>query len=298
MDVLNFDLAALLQRVREASLELAHTKSQERDRGLQILADCLKAQQNAILEANTLDLEASREMAIPDIVLGWLKLTPERLQTTVRILQQLAGLPDPLEQRISSAYHLDHAQTYCQRVPLGSIALVYEAFPELAMIAAGICLKTGNSLILRGGSEASHTNSSLAQLFQITLEEARLPQGALEALPADRAVSIKELVSQDQVINLVIPYGRPSLVQQVVRQATMPVLRMAMGNCYLFWSASGSGEVARLMILDSHQGSPDPVNAIEKVLLHPNLNRSLLMVLWNSLKERGFELRGGCRIGG
>jgi len=298
MNSASFDLIAAVQRTYRASLQLARTRGSERNRALQAMAKALKEQQNAILEANTLDLETSREMAVPDLVLGWLKLTPERLHTAIQILQQLAEVPDPLEQITSSSHQFSHGQVYCQQVPLGVVAFVYEAFPELAVIAAGLCIKTGNSLILKGGSEASQVNTEMAQVLQTAIDEADLPRGCIESLPSDQGGSIKELVSQDRYINLVIPYGRPSLIQQVAQQSTAPILRSAMGNCYLYWSPSGSVEAARSTILDSHRSEPDPVNAIEKVLIHRNQNPSSLVMLWNSLKEKGFELRGDAELVG
>jgi len=111
-----------------------------------------------------------------------------------------------------------------------------------------------------------------------------------EVMAAEQGVVIRDLVTQDQYLNLVIPYGRPSLVQQVVRQSTAPVLKSAMGNC-LYWSVSGSLDMARWMIIDSHQSEPDPVNAIEKVLIHVQQCPSSLVTLWKSLKDKGFEIR-------
>jgi len=280
------------RRAYEASLELAGIKGSDRAAVLQAMARGIKNRQNDILEANTLDLEASREMAIPELIVEWLKLTPERLQATVHILQRLAEMPDPIGKVISASYQANQSQVYCQQIPLGVIALIYEAFPELGAIAAGLCMKTANSLILKGGTEASHSNMVIAEALHSAIDEVGLPLECLEVLPADRGDSIRDLVTQDQYINLIIPYGRPSLVQQVVRQSTAPALRSAMGNCYLYWSPTGSLEIARWMILDSHQSEPDPVNAIEKVLIDPNQKPSSLVRLWNSLKEKGFEIRG------
>lgn len=280
------------RRAYQASLELATSKSVDRAKALQGMAQSLKRRQNDILEANTLDLEASREMAIPDLIVDWLKLTPERLQTTVQILQRLAEMPDPIGRVMNAGYQTNQSQIYAQQIPLGVIALIYEAFPELGAIAVGLCLKTANSLILKGGGESSQTNTVIAEALQLAIDEVGFPAGCLEVLPTDRGTSIRDLVTQEQLINLVIPYGRPSLVHQVVRQCTVPVLRSAMGNCYLYWSPSGSLEMARWMILDSHQSEPDPVNAIEKVLIDRNQKPSSLVRLWNSLKEKGFEIRG------
>jgi glutamate-5-semialdehyde dehydrogenase len=260
------------------------------------MAKALKRDANDILEANTLDLEASREMAVPDLILEWLKLTPERLQTTIQILQRLSELGDPLRRVLNAPYQIEHSQVYCQLMPLGAIALVYEAFPDLGAIAAGLCLKTGNSLILKGGSETSHSNDVIVQSLQSALQQTGLPVACLQLLPCEQGASIRDLVTLDQYINLVIPYGRPSLVQQVVRQATAPVLKSAMGNCYLYWSPTGSLDVARWVIADSHESEPDPVNAIEKVLIHRDQKPSSLTMLWNSLKEKGFEIRGEAQL--
>lgn len=281
-----------VRRAYQASLGLTTTQGADRSRAVQAMVQALKRYQDDILEANTLDLEASREMAVPELILEWLKLTPERLQATIQTLQKLAELSDPIRRVMSAAYQIPHSQTYSQLVPLGVIALVYEAFPDLAAIAAGLCIKTGNCLVLKGGSEASHTNLVIAQALQAAIYEAGLPEGCLELLPAEQGASVRDLITQDQYLNLIIPYGRPSLVQQVVRQATAPVLRSAMGNCYLYWSPSGNLEAARWMILDSHQSEPDAVNAIEKVLIHQDQNRSSLVMLWNSLREKGFTLKG------
>jgi glutamate-5-semialdehyde dehydrogenase len=281
-----------VKRAHGAFVQLRTSNGLERNRGVKAMARGLQDAFNEILEANTLDLEMSREMAVPELILEWLKLTPERLQKTVEILQRLAELPDPLQQAIDASYQLTPFPTYCQRMPLGTIALIHEAFPELGAIAAGLCLKTGNSLILRGCSASSYSNTVMANALQSALEDTGLPVGCIEAIPSDLGTSIQELVTQDQYINLVIPYGRPSLIEQVTHLATAPVLKSAIGNCCLYWSPSGDLDLVRWIIIDSHSSEPDPVNAIEKVLVSPNQNPSLLLRLFNSLQEKGFELRG------
>lgn len=290
------DAITAVRRTYQASLELATTKGVERSRAVQAMAQALDAHTDDILEANTLDLEASREMATHELILEWLKLTPKRLQATIQCLQRLGELADPIQRIMNAAYQLDDSQTYCQLMPLGVIALIYEAFPELGAIAAGLCIKTGNSLILRGGSEASNSNMVIALALQEALDRTGMPDGCLELLTSEQGSSIRDLVSQDRYLNLIIPYGRPSLVQQVVQLSTAPVLKSAMGNCYLYWSPTGSLDMTRWMILDSHQSEPDPVNAIEKVLIHRHQKPSSLVMLWNSLKEKGFKLRGDTEL--
>jgi glutamate-5-semialdehyde dehydrogenase len=290
------ELLATIHCAHRSSLELASLKGTHRSQALQSMAEALQSRQDHILEANTLDLEASREMAVPELILEWLKLTPERLQSVVKILQRLSELSDPIQQVLTTPYQVEQGQTYCQLMPLGVIALVYEAFPELGAIASGLCIRTGNSLILKGGSEASHSNQIITEILREAIEDAGLPVHSVQLLPSDRGDLLRELITQDQYVNLVIPYGRPSLVQQVIRQATVPVLKTAIGNCYLYWSPSGSLDVARWMILDSHQSEPDPVNAIEKVLIHQDYDPVPLIMLWNTLREKGYEVRGDAEL--
>ncbi|MDB9496686.1 glutamate-5-semialdehyde dehydrogenase [Spirulina major CS-329] len=282
---------AIAQRVDEASLQLAVKTGLERSRGIQAMAEGLDAAQAEILEANTLDLEISREMAVSDVLQDWLKLTPERLQQAIQLLYRLGESADPLLRVMGAPYPIASSQTYCQLVPLGVITLVYEAFPELAAIAAGLCLRTGNALILRGTSEASHTNAVIAQVLQRAIATAQLPPGTIEWISSEEGISMAELITQDPYVNLIIPYGRASFVQHISQHSTVPVLRTAMGNCYLYCSPSGDLDLARSMILDSHASEPDPVNAIEKVLLNQSQSRSSLMRFFVTLQEQGFSLR-------
>jgi glutamate-5-semialdehyde dehydrogenase len=286
------DFKRLMHEVREASITLAGTPGSHRSRGLQRMAKALQAAQDEILEANTLDLEACQDMAVPERMQEWLKLTPERLQDAVKILRALGNLTDPLQRVMPAHYAEEQSQTYTQLMPLGVIALVYEALPELGAIAAGLCLRTGNSLILRGGTETSHSNAAIVGALQQGLEEAGLPAASVMNFCCDQGNSLRDLLAQEQCINLIIPYGRPSLVQKTIQQATVPVLKTGIGNCYLYWSASADLETVRWMVADSHATEPDPVNAIEKVLVSQDLGQPALYALWNSLREADFKLRG------
>jgi glutamate-5-semialdehyde dehydrogenase len=288
--------AQAAEKAFQASRQLALFRGDSRSKAVQALAAALKNHQNEILEANTLDLETSREMALPEVLLDWLKLTPERLQTAMNILQRLSELPDPIGRVLTTSLPVEQGQTYFQLMPLGVVALVHESLPDIAAIAAGLCLRTGNSLILKGGSEASHTNAVISQILQGAIETTGLPADCLISLAPEQGSSIRELVTQDRHLNLVIPYGRPHWVEQVVRQSTAPVLRTAMGNCYLYWSPSVSWDLVRTIIIDSHMTQPDPVNAIEKVLVSPETPASTLSQLLSSLQDKGFALRGDAAL--
>lgn len=285
-------MLTIVRESHQAAVQLSRVSGAKRRLGVLALAEAMERSFDEILEANTLDLEISREMAITEPIADWLKLTPERLEMTVAILQQLSKSADPTRRLINAPYQLEPSQTYCQLIPLGTIALIYEAFPELAAIAAGMCLKTGNSLITRGCSAASNTNQTISAILKKALATTDLPPSSLSNISPDLGITVQELVTQDRYLNLVIPYGRPSLVQQVAEKATATVLKTNIGNCYLYWSVSGNLELTRQMITDSHDSEPDAVNAIEKVLVNQNIKPSTLRSLFNSLQEQGFNLRG------
>ena len=285
-------MLTVVRESNKAAAHLARISGAKRRLGVRALAEAIVSSFDEILEANTLDLEMSREMAVTEPIATWLKLTPERLETTVSILKKLSNSADPTRRLIDAPYQLEPSQTYCQRIPLGTIALIYEAFPELAAITAGMCLKTGNSLITRGCNIASNSNQTIAAILKRALATTDLPPSAIEAISPELGTSVQELVTQDRYLNLIIPYGRPSLVQQVAEKATATVLRTTIGNCYLYWAVSGSLELARQMIIDSHNGEPDAVNAIEKVLVNRDVKPSVLRLMFSSLQQQGFTLRG------
>ena len=285
-------MLTIVRESNKAAIQLARIPGEKRRLGVRALAEAIVSSFDEILEANTLDLEMSREMAVNEPIATWLKLTPERLETTVSILKKLSNSADPTRRLIDAPYQLEPSQTYCQRIPLGTIALIYEAFPELPAITAGMCLKTGNSLIIRGCNIASNSNKTIAAILKRALATTDLPLSSIEAISPDLGTSVQELVTQDRYLNLVIPYGRPSLVQQVAEKATATVLKTTIGNCYLYWSVSGSLELTRQVIIDSHSSEPDAVNAIEKVLVNRDIKPSLLRSLFSSLQQQGFSLRG------
>lgn len=284
---------AFVYQAYQAANQLARTRPTVRSQALQAMARALAAARDDILEANTLDLEASQDQEVPALLRRWLKLTPDRLDRTVEVLERLSVRSDPIQQVMRASFQHEHSQAYSQLMPLGVIAFIYEALPELAAIAAGLCLRVGNSILLKGGTEALHTNRAIVEVLQEALEATELPTTSLILLPEDNpATDLSALVTQDQWLDLIIPYGRPELVQQVARLATAPVLRTSMGNCYLYWATGGDLETVRWMILDSHASEPDAVNAIEKVLIDRDCNVSKLTVLMDSLRSKGFALMG------
>ena len=286
------NLVNVAHQSRQSSFALVNLGPRGRADVLSRLSVLIDKRKDDILEANTLDLEASREMAVPDLMLDWLRLTPERIQNLVNILNALAGQPDPLQQFIDDSYYTTDAKVYGQRIPLGVIALVYESFPELGAIAAGLCIKSGNALIVKGGAEASHSNQAITGIIQEVLVNSGLSSECIHLLPTDQNDITRELLTLNPHIQLLIPYGRPNLVQRVLKQATVPVIRTAIGNCYLYCSGDADVDAVLKMVVDSHQGEPDAINAIDKILFHSTFPEQKNHQLLQALRDSGYLIKG------
>jgi glutamate-5-semialdehyde dehydrogenase len=291
-DLPSLTLKDLVEQARQASTHLAQTSVQARNLVLKDLAIALQSQQDAILEANTLDLETTRDLAVTELAQQWLKLTPDRLAVIRQFIEQLIGLPDPLQVRSGTVANSLYSLSGFRVMPLGVVCGLYEFLPEFPILLASLCLKTSNSLMVRGSAETSHTHGLFSELIKTVLSKGKLDRRCFFSFESDRTVTPKELVAQVLPIDLVIPYGRPSFIQDIVHQKAAPTLMPVMGNAYLFWASTGSSDLVRSIIVDSHLGAPDAVNAIEKVLITPNTNTSLLNIVFNHLREKKFTIKG------
>ncbi|MEO1590697.1 MAG: aldehyde dehydrogenase family protein, partial [Cyanobacteria bacterium J06632_22] len=205
-------LTTLLCDVRQATDRLAQRTTRQRSHALKTMGDAILSEHDRILEANTLDLEISREMAVPEQVTDWLKLTPERIHRAARILHRLGDLGNPFDLWAE------------RRRPVGVVALVYESFPELGVLAAGLCLRTCNGLLLKGSNEASQTNQVLVDVLSAALATTDLPTGMLQLVPSTWSDVTRSILVRQPELDLVIPHGRPKLIGQVVSQAEAPVV--------------------------------------------------------------------------
>jgi glutamate-5-semialdehyde dehydrogenase len=286
----HLDLAAVLPQANAHNSKLATTNSIERSRAIKSMATALKSSFQDILQANTLDLEISREARVPDLLVDWLKLTPERLQHQIDMLDRLsrsAVVYTPPE----SKENLPNTHSYNHVKPLGTIAWLFESLPELKILAAAMTIATGNTAIMFGGTESWQSDLAVMEGIQQGLAASELPREAIQIL-RPTAANRSSLVTHDRQIALGIVHGRPLLVDGVTMEATVPMLRSSMGNAYLYWGRGADLDLVRHAICDSHQGEPEAINAIEKVLVYADRQASSLTSLWKSLQERGFKLRG------
>ena len=279
-----FDFKTALAAVRQSVVQL--NSSDRCSEALAKMGEAIAGCQDDILEANTLDLELSRDMAVPETVVDWLKLTPERVQTASSILRRLSAVGTAFP----GADVGDSDNDYYRTCPLGVVGFIYEAFPDLGAIAAGLCIRSGNALILKGGGEASHTNQIIANILRNSLEDVGLEPNLILPIASTAEISRVEL-AQSSGIDLIIPHGRPSLVEQVAHKANGRVIPSRIGNCYLYWAASGNIDRVYQMIVESHTGTPDAVNRIEKVLIHEAHTENTVTRLWNRLQEAGFSIK-------
>ncbi|MEM6714264.1 MAG: aldehyde dehydrogenase family protein [Cyanobacteria bacterium P01_C01_bin.147] len=278
------ELSALIRQARRAAQVLGQMG--QTNQVLRLASQAFQDATDTILEANTLDLEASLEMAVPELVVEWLKLTPERLNTAITILERLSRLDSVSSFTYGTQLAIaPTAHSYLLGEPLGIIAFVYEAFPELAMIAAGLSLRAGNALILKGGHEASQTNQVIADIFQSVLTQVGLPEQVIVSISPNEGEAARRWLMQTTELDLLIPYGRASLVQQIVREANSPSLATAIGNCYLYWAHTAPAEVVAKIVASSHQGNPEPVNGIEKILVDEKVSPAAWSELMQLLQD-------------
>ena len=263
--------------------------SQDRDRALSAIATAFSQNHQLLLEANTLDLEAFQmrcadsgvtEEAHP-VPLDWFRLTKEQINRWIGALEAMAGLPDPLRQMAGF-----YSPRQCYWMPIGSLGLAYEGLSEVAAMAIGMSLKTANRLTLRSSLDSIHTHEAIVQLCQETLQSCGCPDDPVVSASGDNNNAWSSSVQ------LWIAYGRPEWRSRVRASVTSVVLESAIGNCYLYWAASGAVDCVREMLLASHRGEPDAVNAIEAVLVHPQHRESSLVRLWSDLRSKGFEIYG------
>ncbi len=276
---------------RAASRRLAMLPTAEKDAALLAIADALEARTVEILEANARDLEAGREAGLSDALLDRLLLDPERIAAIAAQVRDIAALPDPVGEVIDGfrlPNGLDVAKT---RTPLGVVAVVYEARPNVTIDAAALCLKSGNAIVLRGSSSAAHSNAILAA---IAAEHA--PEGAIGLVAGGGREELAELATQDELVDLIIPRGGEGLKKALTEVATVPMIFAASGNCHVYVDAAADLDMAREIIINAKTQRPGVCNAAETLLVHADVAGAFLPGALAALRDAGVELRGDERV--
>ena len=279
---------------REASIGLARASSETKNAALAKLAALLRERSGEALEANKADLADERAAGLTEALRDRLTLTADRVEAMAAGVEAIAALPDPVGEEIDSGVLRSGIEMRKVRVPLGVVAVVYEARPNVTIDCAALCLKSGNAIVLRGSSYAERSNGALAALVREALADAGLPEGSAELLSGDRG-ELRELATADGLVDLVIPRGGEGLKAALKEVATVPVMYAAAGNCHVYVHEDADLEMAARIAYNAKVQRPGVCNAAETLLVHAAVADRLLPALARELGDASDELVGDDR---
>ncbi len=276
---------------RAAARLLATAPADKKNAALLAMADQLLLQKEAILAANALDLEAGQARGLSGAMLDRLRLDEKRLSSMAEGIRTAASLPDPVG-RILKEWKKENGLLFQKiSVPIGVIGIIYESRPNVTSDAAVLCLKSGNVCVLRGGSEAIHSNTAIAAALQLGLSQGGLPAAAIQLIPVTDREAIRILCEMDTSLDCIIPRGGKGLIETVVRHARMPVIKHYHGICSLYVDKAADQEMARAILLNGKCQRPGVCNALETLLLHKECVADFFTLGGQALLEQGVELR-------
>ena len=288
-------IEALARDASKASRRVADLDTRTKDAWLLRSAERLQKAQARILEANRKDMRAAEARGVEAPLVRRLDLAGDKWAAMLDGLRQVAALPDPVGTITETRVRPNGLRVGRMRIPLGVIAIVYESRPNVTVDAAALCVKSGNAVILRGGSEAIHSNLALAEELRAAAEETGVPQDAVAVVPVTDRAAVDHLLTLDRYVNLLIPRGGSALIRKVVAESTIPVLKHDAGVCHVFLDASADPEMARAIVIDSKVRQMAVCNALETLLVHADAAQSVLPGVLKALHEQGVELRGCAR---
>ncbi len=289
------DIRQLALRCRDAAQALAALPTDAKDAMLRAMADALEADAAAILAANAGDLRAAGEKGVGAAMLDRLRLDDARLAGIASALREVADLPDPVGQVTRRETRPNGIAVERVRTPLGVVAMIYEARPNVTADAAALCLKAGNGVILRGGSEAIGSNTAIATALRRAIGAAGVPAAALTLVEDLRRETILELLQLTDIVDLAIPRGGEGLIRFVAEHARVPVIKHYKGVCHLFVDASADPGLALRLLVDGKVSRPSACNSLETLLVHADIAPDFLPRAAEALRARGVELRGDAR---
>lgn len=285
------DIRQLALACRDAAQAVAQLSTEAKDGLLRAMAQALLDDAGAILAANAQDIAAAEAKGIGSAMADRLRLDPERLGGIAEALGEVASLPDPVGQVTRRETRPNGIVVERVRVPLGVIAMIYEARPNVTADAAALCLKAGNGVILRGGSEAIHSNTAIAASLKRALREAGLPEAALTLVEDLRRETILELLQLTDIVDLAIPRGGEGLIRFVAEHARVPVIKHYKGVCHQYVDAGADEILALRLLIDGKVSRPSACNSLETLLVHRDIAGSFLPKAAQALRERGVEVR-------
>lgn len=290
------DIHAAAQAAKAASIPLAATATALKNRALQAIVEELSQNQDAIIEANEKDLELSRENALPPPLLKRLKFDADKLGEVISGIESLIALPDPVGVTLSARELEAGLELYQVSCPIGVVGVIFESRPDALVQISTLCLKSGNAVLLKGGSEAAHTNRALAGVISKAGEAAGIPAGWLQLL--ETREDVNEMLKMDESIDLLIPRGSNAFVKHIMDHSNIPVLGHADGICHVYVDADADPAMARDIVVDAKCQYVAVCNAAETLLVHEAAAADFLPLVGEALAARNVELRGCPRTAG
>ena len=285
-------LEQLGQRAKQAERFLRTASTASKDHGLAQIADALLEHTAAILEANAKDLANGEQAGMSPALLDRLRLDEARIAGMAQGVREIVALPDPVGKVLSGGNRPNGLQIVKVAVPLGVVAVIFEARPNVTADAAALCLKSGNAVILRGGKEAIHSNQAIAAVMRAALEQAGLPQDCIQLVADTSRDSANELMRLNAYVDVLITRGGGGLIRAVVEHATVPVIETGVGNCHIYVDQAADLEMAAEIVFNAKTSRPSVCNACESLLVHRGIAQQALPLIKRRLDEKQVILRG------
>jgi len=283
------------EKARTAALTLSSATRATKDAALIAMADSLAKAETAILEANQRDVAIAEANGTSAALIDRLRLTPDRIAGMVEGLRELAALPDPVGDVVRGWTNANGVQVRQVRVPFGVVGIIYEARPNVTADAGGICLKSGNAVLLRGSSSAAESNAAIVEALQAALVDAGLPADAIQLVPGPREVT-NELMAARGLVDVLIPRGGAGLIDTVVRNSQVPVIETGVGNCHVFVDAAADEQMALDIVINAKTQRPSVCNAAETLLVHADIADSFVPRVLETLSANGVTVHGDRRV--
>lgn len=280
------------KKAKEASYILSNISTNEKNKALNEMAKALLENSKDIIEANKIDVENARNKGTSESMIDRLLLNEDRIKGMSGGLTQVAGLEDPIGEVSSIVIRPNGLQIGKKRVPLGVIGIIYEARPNVTCDAVGLCLKSGNTTILRGGSEAINSNKKIIEVLKGALENTQLPVDCIQLIEDTSRETVKEMMKLNEYIDVLIPRGGAGLIKSVVENATVPVIETGTGNCHVYVDKNCDLEMAKEIVINAKTSRPAVCNAEEKLLVHEDVAKEFIPVIVEELRKRKVEVRG------
>ncbi len=285
-------MTRLGRAAREASRVLVRASTAQKNRALQAAAAALDAARDELVRANELDLAGGRANGLDAAMLDRLALTPKVIDGMIEGLRQVATLPDPIGAIRDMRYMPSGIQVGKMRVPLGVVGIIYESRPNVTIDAASLCLKSGNATILRGGSEAIHSNQAIARCIQLGLAEAGLPAAAVQVVDTTDRAAVGALISMPDYVDVIVPRGGKGLIERISRDARVPVIKHLDGICHVYVDVAADVDKAIRIADNAKTQRFAPCNTMETLLVHQGIAEQVLPPLAAIYRDKGVELRG------